>query len=285
MMFSNRKSIVRILVMVMTVVVLQACSTSRKGQSSTGMQTGEMAVTESQVAELYKQTVSNYSDWEKVKVPISVSLSQPAQISVSGTAVMERGKSVSISMRILGMEVASMYLSNDSIVILDRWNKRYVCEELRRFLGDFPISVSNVQDMLTGRPFVLGTEQLNASDAGVMEFEVDGQYWACKPKEMPAWMEYAFAFLGQSMVSVTAGIAGKTPVVMNYSNEQITPFGPMAANVEVYAVAGSKKVDGTISWKFGKASWNGDVTLKPVNIPVGYNRVYAADILKSFAGK
>lgn len=69
---------------------------------------------------------------------MNVSLKLPKRISASGTMTMTRGKDISISMRVLGIEVATLYITGDSVIALDKWHKYYLAESVESLLGGCP---------------------------------------------------------------------------------------------------------------------------------------------------
>ena len=69
---------------------------------------------------------------------------------------MQRDRSVHLSLRFLGMEVASLMVTRDSIFALYKLERLYFAESISDLLGGFPATVGNVRDLLLGRAFILG---------------------------------------------------------------------------------------------------------------------------------
>ncbi len=69
---------------------------------------------------------------------------------------MQRDRSVHLSLRFLGMEVASLMVTQDGIFALYKLERLYFAESISDLLGGFPTTVGNVQDLLLGRAFILG---------------------------------------------------------------------------------------------------------------------------------
>lgn len=67
---------------------------------------------------------------------------------------MERNKSLSITLRFLGMEVGSLCVKDDSITVIDRFNKAYFKSDVMSLLDGFPATTGNLQDLLLGHIFV-----------------------------------------------------------------------------------------------------------------------------------
>ena len=271
------------LIMMFASICLVGCNSAKNSvkNNNSSANSGNISVTASQAPSYLKSIISAELPWEKLRIPVTASVESPAQVSMSGIAVMERGKSINISLRVFGMEVAVLYLTNDSVTVLDKWNKRYLNEDLRGFLGNFPVNIDNVQDLLLGRPFLLGQSRLTSMDLDKFHYEAtDNGMWACQPTQSNGVAEYAFIFLGETLHSIMAGVAGKQPVELKYENPVSTTFGPMSGIVSFNAQASKKTIAGSLIWDFEKSRWNSSVEVKPVSIPKGYSRIYGADILR-----
>ncbi|MCM1484563.1 MAG: DUF4292 domain-containing protein, partial [Muribaculaceae bacterium] len=219
-------------------ILLSACGASKQSAAGSRQSESMSTVNVGDAASTFREVILSAHPWQKLRVPMQVSVESPVQAGMSGVAVMERGKSINLSLRVLGMEVAVLYLTGDSIIVLDKWNKRYVAEDLTKFLGSFPINISNVQDLLLGRPFLLGSDVLTTIDISKFEFEnTNSGMWACQPTSLPAGINYAFLFLGGTLQSVMAGVAGKNPVEFRYADPAETRYGPMSGMVTFSADA------------------------------------------------
>lgn len=258
-------------------LITGACSSSKKSVSNKGAVPSATGAT-NDVETYFSKIVDECTPWQQLKVPFNVSISQPTQISASGQATMVRGEYINLSVRILGMEVAALYLTNDSVLVIDRWNKRYISENLRRFLKGFPADISNLQDMLTGRPFVLGQEKITARSLKDFSVEQNGTIWGIKPTRSEAGLDYAFIF-SQSQFSAIEVAAGKTEVHIAFGEPSTTQFGTFASSINISALTPSKPIDGAIQWRWSKAQFNNSFSAKHIETPKGYTRINADELL------
>lgn len=275
------------LVQIIVVVLMFAtgCSTSKQAAvrpntvadagSRVGVgPTGEAAM---------KHMIASYNPvWSKVKVPMTLSLVSPASVSASGTLTMERGESIAISLRVLGMEVAAVYLTGESVTVVDRWNKRYVQEDLSKFLAGFPVDMCNVQDILMGRLFEAGKKNLTESSAGDFIFETEGDVWACQPRNQSELYSYAFAATLTTLMHLEAA-AGSGAASVEYSAPFETIHGPMATGLKVKSLVKKKNLELNIEYKSGKATWDDDVKIQPFTPPNNYTKVDASSVLKGLS--
>lgn len=231
-----------------------------------------------------RQSLSAYSStWQRLSLPVTLRLREPSSISVSGTAVMERGKSITISLRFLGMEMAVMHLTNDSVVALDKYHDKYVAESLHRFLGGFPVNISNVQDALLGRPFLLGSSRPVADEASSFDFEVvpASDCWTMIPARSPSNMEYGFTFdRSMQLLGLIVRSGSGLPVTVTYGAPQSTNYGPMASSTSVEAAFGKTQIEASLEWTLRKAKWDSYVKTREIIIPSKYQRIPAASLLK-----
>ena len=277
-----KKSFLPALAIIILTFALSGCGTKKQtGAAGQYQQTPENGFPASET--YCKNVLGAYNEWTRVKLPVTVNLRQPKSISLSATATMERGKSITISLRFIGMEVGVLYLTSDSLLAIDKFNKVYVNEPLKPLLGGFPANISNVQDLLLGRPFLLGNENTLSSVMNKFEYKAnaDSDSWILRPKSFPSGMEYEFAFHPISSLSSLTVKAGKHgPVTVFFTQAVSTPSGPMAPAVNIETQVGKTAIDASIKWNFQKARWGSDIDVKKPTIPRNAERIPASKLLK-----
>ena len=114
--------------MALGLFVLSGCSSLKKTQASGAPQNAT-------ARERVDSLAASYAEWSTVSMPVRLSISEPKQFSVTAQCVMRRNAYVSMSVRMLGFEVASVWIDNDSVHAVDKYHKRYLSEDFRRFMG------------------------------------------------------------------------------------------------------------------------------------------------------
>lgn len=268
-----------VLTVALMVVTLVGCRTSKTSEKVPAAAIERPATVE----ECYSRAVSRYGEWERLRVPLNVSLQSPTSASVSATAIMERDKSVLISLRVFGMEVGFAYVSEDSVLVVNKIKKWYFSDATARIFGGFPATVGNIQDLLLGRAFRLGSDRLPAT-TGWCEAEFnETSSWLLTDSVTYDKVIYGFLFRPYDTLGILmAQVAGKTPVQVFYTLETDTPYGPFMGSLRVEAALGKSPLSATLKWNFGKARWNSDVELRKPKIPQSYERVAPASISKMF---
>ncbi|WP_303041674.1 DUF4292 domain-containing protein, partial [Duncaniella muris] len=167
----NRRRLPRLQTLGLLLITLTAllASSCRSGRNAAGSNTGDYSqntgktLSQSQLKTMLNSLSDSYGTWSDVKIPLTLRLKSPKKISIGGTLTMQRDRSVHLSLRFLGMEVASLMVTQDSIFALYKLERLYFAESISDLLGGFPATVGNVQDLLLGRAFILGDTPLAPS--------------------------------------------------------------------------------------------------------------------------
>lgn len=269
-----------LLVVVAVTMVLAACSTTKK-TGVNGSNTTKVT-TESDMRVELRTVIDSYGDWSRLRVPVTLSLRQPKNIAISGTAIMERGKSVFISLKYFGIEIGNLYVTDDSIMVVDKVHKAYVGESVGHFLSGFDVNVSNLQDLLLGHVFVPGSQKAEISGFSNAEFEnVDGGSWLLLPASPSPDIEFGYSF---SPIDVLAGLMVKAgchqPFTCEYASPISTPFGPMSPGLTLQHSMEKTAIEASIEWNLSKAKWDGEVELRQPSVSQKYKRISSSEISK-----
>lgn len=89
--------------------------------------------------------------WTDLYVPVKLELTEPSRMSISGRATIVRNKSIYLSLRMIGMEVATVYVDADSIFATEKMHRQMLAVGFDRALGK-RLTVGELQDLLLGEP-------------------------------------------------------------------------------------------------------------------------------------
>ena len=113
-------------------------------------------------------TYNKQADWSTLYASMNLNLDKPMEMGFSTRATMENNKYIHLSMRMLGIEVAALYMDNDSIFFVDKYNKYYFAEPLKFLLGSkyADMTIGDIQQIVLGQQTVPETQkvQITPSD-------------------------------------------------------------------------------------------------------------------------
>lgn len=266
------------IITILALLPITACHTSK--ESSPVMQpAGEMSL-----RDRFELLASGYSEWGDVTVPVKVELTSPKRLSVSGRAVMERGKSVYISLRVFGMEIGNLYVTGDSVYAVDKIHKYIVAESISRFLGGLPLTINDMQDLLLGQAFLMETGRLSSSDYKKVSLVQDAGGWTITPKKTFDGVSYTFGIADENN-TVSSLIASKDndllPVGCRYSSHVSgTAAGTVAQKVSIAGTIGKHDIEASLRWSADEAKWNTG-TPRQWSVPKNYKQIPASSLIKA----
>lgn len=284
---------IKVIAVIATVSLLSACSSHRGDSIAGGTQPSSSesttAVTPaiSTVAESYLYSLSStYSDWSTLVLPVDFELASPRHVNLRGKVYMERGKSIYISLRVLGMEMATVYVTNDMIYASEKLHKYYIAESVKDLLAGYDFTVANLQDLLLGRAFVAGADTLTpkiAADVKITPVDDGSGNWTLTPPSLRG-LDYQFNIAPnpQHLRSLEVMPKGYNPVTCYYSQPTRTKLGGVLANVvTVKARPRNMDVQVNLTWDINSAKWDsGDI--RQWKEPKDYTRLTRADLMKLF---
>lgn len=272
-----RSSLIILSCCIVTALLIAACKSGMKSVvSSENIPAVEKKVP---LVERFGNVVAGIADWKSMSVPVSVNISSPVSISFNGRAYFTHGHSVYISLRKLGFEVAQLYVTSDSIYVVDKFNKRYIAESLEGVSANCPVTIGDVQNLFLGQPFLPG-ERLSLEK---FTFENREKSWLAIPVKQPEAMQFGFVFsLDSDTLDALAVQSGPTLFTVEYSGHQSSPGGPVASADAMMFKSPRLTVAVTLRWAWNQSRWNSPDDNKTWSMPKGnYKRMNAASLLKA----
>ena len=275
-------------------LTLGACSTQRRSADTTqtitpadAVQTPAAQTTPgSEPHARFTAMTSAYGLWQDVQMPVRASIRSPFSISASGRLTMVQGKLIHISVRLLGMEVAVMQVTPDSVFVVDKFHRYLIAEPTEKLTARTGLTVGDMQNALLGRAFMPGQGAATASMSSRLTLGEEDGMLSIAPADAPAgytWRMHA-ATLDDGRVALadlTVSVDGQAPATAAYTPAaQLSPIGAIATAVDLRASVAGKKIDARLSYTADQARWNTGTTPSLPSLR-GYTRVSAATLLKS----
>lgn len=230
-----------------------------------------------------KSKIANtYGAWNTMQTSGTISLGGSKSLSSSMTMKMVRGKSIYISVRPLGvLEVAKLVITGDTLIVVDKVHKRYLCENVKLITNGIPADVSTVQDIFLGRAFILGKGSYSNSlsaDCGLEE--KDGKIVLCPPKRVEEDFDYEFVFdkaykiLSASVSPIDSG--GNDTYTVVYDKVKKTVAGNVPQSLKMSTVISGSPAKLSLEYKDFK--WNEEVKID-TSLPKNYDRMKGSSLL------
>lgn len=250
---------------------------------------GQTTIAPQQDADGRSVAISNFyqADWNTFKSGGNARVGGTGkEMSSSMQMKMHRGKSIYISLRpVLGIEVAKMVISGDSILLVDKVHKRYVLEKASLLTNGVPVTVSNLQDIFLGRAFELGKGSLTQNLQNDFVTEVDGDKVMLRPKEQYNGFSYSFSYDKLNNIislDVTPAKQGSSTYSVKYSDIEGTVAGKVASKVNVATTINGKAF--TLKMEYKDITFNDVFTIDTSTPGSKYTRMAAKDILQLLGG-
>lgn len=281
------KSCLKILLAVILTASIAGCR-SQKETASAGSDLREGVAVPANTALNSRYTIltESWKPWNDVEVGVKVSLTSPAKLNAAGKAWMKRGEWISISVRMLGFEVATLWVDRDSVVAVDKFHKKYLSQPTKKLLGDANVTIEDIQDMLMGRAFIAGRGTASVADRKLFDFEQADNGWYLLPRSQPEMYNYGFLASNTSNALRGAIVEVKNfgTVSANYNDIfESRTCGWFAQEVKLETSRG-KKIAVTLRWDLNGSKFNTGV-VKSCRIPDNCERIKMSSLtslLKSF---
>lgn len=281
---SNPRSIVSLLSLaIVMALAFSACSPKRQTVAPA-------TVPGTETVDPYEALVESCSPgWRQLRVPFTLRLISPKEVSIGGTATMDRDRLVILSLRMLGFEVGALQVTGDTLTVIEKMNRQYLTAPIAKALGGFDANVANIQDLLCGRVFILGADSITADmrrDFDITPDRDNARRLILTPRRQPRGARYAFAINTRSRLEDLTVIPGKHPeATVTYSGHADTPCGTMASSMTIVAEVNGKPVEALIEWDWRRARFDADVEIRPVTIGRGYKPLDIQSLLKKLPAK
>ena len=106
---------------------------------------------------------STTKSWTTVYGTGNVIMNEPMAMSFATRITMENDQYIHLSMRFIGMEVATLYVTADSAFFVDKYHKYLFAEPLKVVLGEkhSNLTIGDLQQIVLGQKKVPETDKIN----------------------------------------------------------------------------------------------------------------------------
>ncbi len=234
----------------------------------------------------FEALMVSYPEWETFssKGEVGIELASGKSVNASTQVKMIRGEWLQISVRvILGIEVARIVITPDSVFVLNKVKRQIVAESLDEVSSRLstPLSLATIQDALLGRVFLLDSDdnQYTINDFDVVE-KAKSQ-WTLSPRRQDDRFTYRFELKGVQLLSAHAGATGDSKsVVCRYEDfVRQGDFVNFPSCMSLSLKGLSTPISLQLRYKSSSIVWNGRVKTDNLNLSK-YSQVSMSQILK-----
>ena len=265
--------------MMLLAIIVTACKSRQKIVYST------TPVEDKEYNELFKDVLSAAASYNTFSSRLNMTVTTGTRsISSRASLRMIKDEAIQISIQpLFGVEFFRFFIDNDTIVVLDRMNKRYVQESILSVKEQYPVGFDfyTLQSILTNSLFVSGEKEVFDTDYKRFNFTrtSDRNYYMIS-KDPESQIEYSFTVNGEDRITFTHLMhhENKQSLQWTYSNfSNIDNFGLFPHRMTSTLSTKSQRLDANL--QFSDITIDQPISLN-ISIPDDYNRVELSDILK-----
>ena len=269
-----------IAIIVLLAIMMTACGTAKK---ATNVPSSTSTTPQGTITDPCDDIIATLGDWQTLQTGGNIKLSAGSSFSSAIQVRMVRDEAIYISLRpMLGIEVGKLIITADSLYAVDKVHKRYIAEKVSILTSGIPVTVSDVQDIFLGRPFIIGQGTLSETLKSQVTASSNSPL-VLKAKESFKGYGYSFSFDKSNHISsLDIMPTGSTTAAyqVKYSDVRGTRAGNIAHSVNVNATIEKKKMAFSLTYK--DIDWNGKVKIDK-GISNGYSRMSARDLFNMFS--
>ena len=273
-----------IAILIMLAAMMTACGTFKKATSNTDTTTTNTTTPQGDEIDSYDAVIATLGDWQTMQTGGNIKLNAGSSFSSSIQMRMVRDQAIFISLRpILGIEVGRLLITADSLYAVDKVHKRYIAEKVSILTSGIPLTVSDVQDIFLGRPFIIGKGTMNESVKAGTTVTREGNMVLLTPGEQYKGYGYTFTFNKNNRITSLdiVPVSGATAAFqVKFSDVRGTTAGNIAHGINANATVDNKKMALSLTYK--DIDWNGNIKIDR-SIPSGYSRMSARDLFSMFS--
>lgn len=236
------------------------------------------------LSERLQEVAAANCPWTQLNLPLKVSLKSPDKLSLSGRIYMRRNHDIYVTLRVLGIEVANMYVNTDSIYVADKAHKYYLAEPIDKIFAGASLSIGDIQDALLGRAFINNRGTLTADLLNqVTVADGENNSWEISPQsKINGSISYSFRLSDSdnSMQSFTVD-TGSKQYSCSYSDPTTIDGSRFMQRMSISTKVGKTEIDATLALDFDNVKWEVPESAR-WRTPKNYRRINPRALSQAF---
>lgn len=239
-------------------------------------------------SELFTDLLNNEFRFSTLSSKLNMELiSGTRSLSSRANLKIVNGRALQISIQpLFGVEMFRLHVDVDTLVLLDRMNKRYVKESLASLKEVYPVGFDyySLQSLFANALFITGKENKTSADYSDFQYSQSSDLnYHLRAADSESGIEYEFTVNGNDRITFAHLMqpSEKYSLQWAYNNfasveEQFFPH-----KMDIIAGTSSRKIE--VGLLFSDIITNNPMELN-INVPSGYTQVTLSEILKIISG-
>lgn len=219
-------------------------------------------------------------NWQQIQTPITITAQGN---TYSGLLTMTRSRDINISIRLLGLELAAINITPDTIQAHIKPTRTYISEPISTLLPPAtPITLQNLQSLILSRLFTLGTDTPNLQTPTYTN-PTPTTLQITPPPPHPN-TTYTFTLdtttpQHPTLTTLTLNLPTAHTATIQYTHQKNNPTPPTDIHI-TYTPPKRQPINLHLTLNPDRTTWTPLTNPRPYRIPPGYTRIPAATLLK-----
>lgn len=235
-------------------------------------------------AQLFLDILDNAFAYNTLSSKLNLNISSGTRsISSRASLRMIKDNAMQISIQpLFGVEMFRIYITPDTLIVLDRMNKQYMQESISDLKKTYPVGFDfqTLQSLFTNQLFVSGKEEVLPSDFTAFRFEKPSDlHYRLKATDKISAIDYSFTINGNDRVSFAHLVEPqkKYSLQWQYGNFEMVQNQTFPSQMNVLVESPSRKMSVGLDFSEIKKDESFSLSMK---IPTGYSKRTMDDILR-----
>lgn len=239
-------------------------------------------------ATLFEDVLTNELDYTTFSSKMNMSFSTGKRtLSSKATIRIVRNEALQLSIQpLFGIEMFRMYVEPNSVIILDRMNKRYVQESFDDIKKQFPIGFNfyTLQSLFTNALFIPDQSTVLTNDYKKFKYSQSSDNYHLSARDRKSAIDYSFLVNGNDQITLTQMYMPNRNYSFDWSYDEFTLIEKLFFPLEMKMLIsnGKRRVDTSVS--LSSITLDDPVTLDS-SIPSSYAKVELKEVLKLLSDK
>lgn len=233
---------------------------------------------------LFEDVLSRQPDFRTLSSKMDITLSMGRRsLSSKATLKMRKDYALQISLQpLFGVEVMRLYLNPDTIIVLDRMNRRYVKEALKDVKKEYPVGFDffTLQSLFTNSVFVTDAMRPLPEDYTRFKMTSAPNSYLLQATDATSRIDYEFTINGNDRVSQTRLMQSDKQRTLQWEYGNFVVINEkLAFPLDMNVVAGSASQKAQVNMSLTNPVFNEGVDFSNA-IPVSYQRMGLQDVIR-----